>query len=143
MLLSQICRILEAGTRETIAPARLHIHLEGDILIEGYYDFFIVLNNLIINAAQAGAHQIKAEVTAKNRSITMCVVDDAGGIPDDILPHIFQPGFSTKFDEQTGVPSPGLGLCHVRDIVNKWNAQISVESSVPEGTTFRVDIPSL
>ena len=25
MLLSQICRILEAGTRETIAPARLHI----------------------------------------------------------------------------------------------------------------------
>ena len=143
MLLSQICRILEAGTRETIAPARLHIHLEGDILIEGYYDFFIVLNNLIINAAQAGAHQITAELTAKNRSIVMRVADDAGGIPDDILPHIFQPGFSTKFDEQTGVPSPGLGLCHVRDIVNKWNAQISVESSVPEGTTFRVDIPSL
>ena len=139
MLLSQICRILEAGTRETIAPARLHIHLEGDILIEGYYDFFIVLNNLIINAA----HQITAELTAKNRSIVMRVADDAGGIPDDILPHIFQPGFSTKFDEQTGVPSPGLGLCHVRDIVNKWNAQISVESSVPEGTTFRVDIPSL
>lgn len=73
----------------------------------------------------------------------MRVADDAGGIPDDILPHIFQPGFSTKFDEQTGVPSPGLGLCHVRDIVNKWNAQISVESRVPEGTTFRVDIPSL
>ena len=143
MLLSQICRILEAGTRETIAPARLHIHLEGDILIEGYYDFFIVLNNLIINAAQAGAHQITAELTAKNRSIVMRVADDAGGIPDDILPHIFQPGFSTKFDEQTGVPSPGLGLCHVRDIVNKWNARISVESSVPEGTTFRVDIPSL
>lgn len=105
--------------------------------------FFIVLNNLIINAAQAGAHQITAELTAKNRSIVMRVADDAGGIPDDILPHIFQPGFSTKFDEQTGVPSPGLGLCHVRDIVNKWNAQISVESSVPEGTTFRVDIPSL
>ena len=143
MLLSQICRILEAGTREMIAPARLHIHLEGDILTEGYYDFFIVLNNLIINAAQAGAHQITAELTAKNRSIVMRVADDAGGIPDDILPHIFQPGFSTKFDEQTGVPSPGLGLCHVRDIVNKWNAQISVESSVPEGTTFRVDIPSL
>lgn len=143
MLLSQICRILEAGTRETIAPARLHIHLEGDILIEGYYDFFIVLNNLIINAAQAGARQITAELTAKNRSITMHVTDDAGGIPEDILPHIFQPGFSTKFDEQTGVPSPGLGLCHVRDIVNKWNAQISVESCVPEGTTFRVDIPSL
>ena len=98
---------------------------------------------LTINAAQAGAHQITAELTAKNRSIVMRVADDAGGIPDDILPHIFQPGFSTKFDEQTGVPSPGLGLCHVRDIVNKWNAQISVESRVPEGTTFRVDIPSL
>lgn len=143
MLLSQICRILEAGTRETIAPAHLRIHLEGDILIEEYYDFFIVLNNLIINAAQAGAQHITAELTAKNRAITMRVRDDASGIPEDILPHIFQPGFSTKFDDETGVPSPGLGLCHVRDIVSKWGAQIEVTSRVGEGTLFRVDIPSL
>lgn len=143
MLLSQICRILEAGTRETIAPAHLRIRLEGDILIEEYYDFFIVLNNLIINAAQAGAQHITAELTAKNRAITMRVRDDASGIPEDILPHIFQPGFSTKFDDETGVPSPGLGLCHVRDIVSKWGAQIEVTSRVGEGTLFRVDIPSL
>lgn len=143
MLLSQICRILDAGTRETIAPARLRIRLEGDILIEEYYDFFIVLNNLIINAAQAGAQHITAELTAKNRSITMRVSDDASGIPEDILPHIFQPGFSTKFDEETGVPSPGLGLCHVRDIVSKWDAQIEVTSRVGEGTSFRVSIPAL
>ena len=99
-----------------------------------------------ISGAYNGYFWIKFNPPRKiteNRSITMCVVDDAGGIPDDILPHIFQPGFSTKFDEQTGMPSPGLGLCHVRDIVNKWNAQISVESRVPEGTTFRVDILSL
>lgn len=143
MLLSQICRILEAGTRETIAPAHLRIRLEGDILIEEYYDFFIVLNNLIINAAQAGAQHITAELTAKNRSISMRVSDDASGIPEDILPHIFQPGFSTKFDDETGVPSPGLGLCHVRDIVSKWGAQIEVTSREGEGTLFRVDIPSL
>lgn len=143
MLLSQICRILEAGTRETIAPAHLRIRLEGDILIEGYYDFFIVLNNLIINASQAGARHITAELTAKNRAITMRVSDDAAGIPEDILPHIFQPGFSTKFDDETGVPSPGLGLCHVRDIVSKWGAQIEVTSRVGEGTTFRVEIPAL
>ena len=79
----------------------------------------------------------------KSRSFVFVVAEHAVGIPADILPHIFQPGFATKFDEQTGVPSPGLGVCHVRDIVNKLNAQISVESSVPEGTTFRVDIPSL
>lgn len=143
MLLSQICRILEAGTRETIAPAHLRIRLEGDILIEEYYDFFIVLNNLIINAAQAGAQHITTELTAKNRSISMRVSDDASGIPEDILPHIFQPGFSTKFDDETGVPSPGLGLCHVRDIVSKWGAQIEVTSREGEGTLFRVDIPSL
>lgn len=143
MLLSQICRILEAGTRETIAPAHLRIRLEGDILIEEYYDFFIVLNNLIINAAQAGAQHITAELTAKNRSISMRVSDDASGIPEDILPHIFQPGFSTKFDDETGVPSPGLGLCHVRDIVSKWGAQIEVTSREGEGTLFRVDTPSL
>lgn len=81
MLLSQICRILEAGTRETIAPARLHIHLEGDILIEGYYDFFIVLNNLIINAAQAGAHQITAELTAKTAASSCAWLTMQGAFP--------------------------------------------------------------
>lgn len=112
-------------------------------MIEGYYDFFIVLNNLIINAAQAGAHQITAELTAKNRASSCAWLTMQGAFPTTYCLISFILGFSTKFDEQTGVPSPGLGLCHVRDIVNKWNAQISVESSVPEGTTFRVDIPSL
>lgn len=143
MLLSQVCRILEAGTRETIAPTRLHIHLDGDILIAEYYDFFIVLNNLIINAYQAGAKNISVTLRAKNRCVSMIVSDDAGGIPEDIQSCIFDPGFSTKFDEQTGAPSPGLGLCHVRDIVNKWNAEITVESNVPVGTTFRIEISSL
>ncbi len=143
MLLSQICQILEAGTRESIAPAHLRLRLEGDILIEEYYDFFIVLNNLIINAAQAGAKQIAAELSVKNRSIFMRVSDDADGIPEDILPCIFLPGFSTKFDEQTGASSPGLGLCHVKDIIGKWNARIQVESTVPDGTTFIIEIPSL
>lgn len=143
MLLSQICRILEAGTRESIAPAHLRLRLEGDILIEEYYDFFIVLNNLIINASQAGAKQITAELSVKNRKILMRVSDDASGIPEELLPCIFQPGFSTKFDEHTGASSPGLGLCHVKDIITKWNAQIWVESSVPGGTTFTIEIPSL
>lgn len=143
MLLSQICRVLEAGTRESIAPAHLRIRLEGDILIEEYYDFFIVLNNLIINAAQAGAKQIAVELSVKNRSVFMRVSDDAGGISEDILPCIFLPGFSTKFDERTGASSPGLGLCHVKDIIGKWNAKIQVESTVPDGTTFIIEIPSL
>lgn len=143
MQLSQVCRILEAGTRETIAPARLHLHLEGDVLIEEYYDFFIVLNNLIINAYQAGAKEITVELTARNRRVSMVVSDDAGGIPKEILSCIFNPGFSTKFDEQTGAPSPGLGLCHVQDIVNKWGASIEVISNEPIGTTFHIEIASL
>ncbi|MEG1931965.1 MAG: ATP-binding protein, partial [Pygmaiobacter sp.] len=124
-------------------PARFRFRLEGDIAIKEYYDFFIVLNNLIINAAQAGATLITAELSVKNESISMCVSDNAEGIPEDILPCIFQPGFSTKFDEQTGVLSPGLGLCHVKDIIGKWNAQIIAKSSVPGGTTFTIEIPSL
>jgi len=63
------------------------------------------------------------------------VTDDGKGIPEDVLPRIFEPFVSTK------VKSTGLGLSVVYGIVEKHAGVINVESKVNQGTTFTIFLP--
>jgi signal transduction histidine kinase len=65
-------------------------------------------------------------------------VEDTGtGIPPDVLPHIFEPFFSTK----QAVNGVGLGLSVVYGIVQGHGGRIDVDSTPGRGTTFRVWLP--
>ena len=68
-------------------------------------------------------------------TVTLAVVDNGSGIPEDVLPRIFEPQFSTR---STGT---GLGLAIVQRLVRSWGGRVSVESSVAEGTTVVVTLP--
>ena len=57
------------------------------------------------------------------------------GIPEDALPHIFEPFFSTK------VKSTGLGLSVVYGVVEQHDGTIDVASKVNQGTTFTITLP--
>jgi signal transduction histidine kinase len=63
------------------------------------------------------------------------VTDDGKGIPDDVLPHIFEPFLSTK------VKSTGLGLSVVYGVVEQHTGTIDVASKVDQGTTFTIILP--
>ena len=69
------------------------------------------------------------------------VTDDGRGIPEDQLKVIFEPGFSTKYDPKTGTMSTGLGLTHVKSLVEHLKGCITVKSDPGNGTTFLVTIP--
>ena len=62
------------------------------------------------------------------------VIDQAGGIPQDIQQKIFQPFFTTK---PVG-KGTGLGLALVHTIVQEHKARLELESREGEGTTFRL-----
>ncbi len=65
------------------------------------------------------------------------VSDNGEGIPEKSLPQIFDPFYSSKNSKK----SWGIGLLYVEQIVRGHFGEISVESSVGEGTTFYVAIP--
>ena len=69
----------------------------------------------------------------------MIEVADAGvGIPPDVLPRVFEPFFTTKpVGEGTG-----LGLFVCQGIVTEMGGEITAESEVGKGTTFRVTLPA-
>jgi len=97
-----------------------------------------VWTNLVHNALQAMNNQgtLKFDVFEQDSFAIISITDSGTGIPDDIKPKIFNPFFTTK---PAGEGS-GLGLDIVKNIVEKHEGKINVES-IEGKTTFTVSIP--
>jgi len=89
-----------------------------------------VLVNLLENARNAGARLV--QVTVGPGFIR--VADDGSGIPPDLLPHVFEPRFSTT------TSGSGLGLAIVRRLVESWGGRIEVESREGRGTSVMIQL---
>ncbi len=80
--------------------------------------------------------QITINATKKNNYILIHIIDNAGGIKEDIIKKVFEPYFSTKSKNRTG-----LGLYMSKKIVQEnLNGTISVTSS-NENTNLLIKLP--
>ncbi|MCX7847198.1 MAG: ATP-binding protein [bacterium] len=95
------------------------------------------LLNLGLNALDAMPNGGELEITAEpyESRVVITVRDSGVGIPPEVLPHIFEPFFSTK-EEGTGI-----GLYVTQRIVESHRGTITCRSEVGKGTTFRLEIP--
>jgi two-component system, NtrC family, nitrogen regulation sensor histidine kinase NtrY len=95
-----------------------------------------VLVNLLENARLASMQGGTVEVRARRseEGVVLEVADEGSGIPDEVLPRIFEPQFSTR---STG---SGLGLAIVRRLVRSWGGEITVRSREGVGTTMRIHL---
>ena len=96
-----------------------------------------VFVNLVTNASQAmpdgGRLTIKAYLSEDAAIID--VQDTGVGIPKENLPKLFQPLFTTKAKGQ------GFGLAVCKRVIEGHGGNITCESKVGEGTTFKIKIP--
>jgi signal transduction histidine kinase len=107
-----------------------------------------VLLNLLINARQAmlggrgGSITIRAQLTENGGEVRLQVIDTGPGIPEKLLPKIFQPFFTTKGTTRKGeTRGTGLGLAICKEIVEHHKGRIVVQSEVGRGTTFSIYLP--
>jgi signal transduction histidine kinase len=114
----------------------------------------LVVLNLAINARDAmlgqgglivetfdtviDAGPLRPEDPNPGNYVAIAVSDTGLGIPDDVLPHVFEPFFSTK---ELGKGS-GLGLAQVFGIAKQSGGGVCIDTRVGEGTTVSVFFPS-
>lgn len=104
-----------------------------------------VLYNIIENAIQAMETEGgKLIVISRVRKRVICIsISDTGpGIPEDVLPHIFEPFFSTKGVSKASGEGMGIGLSLSRSIMESLGGEISVETQPSHGTTFILSFPT-
>lgn len=117
--------------------------LEGDSQIQadaGQLQQALVA--LMVNADEAmkewnGDKELSVRLHGNEEEIEIEIADTGVGIPAESLPHIFDPFFSTKEVENR----VGLGLAVVYGIVRRHGGRIDVESTVGQGTVFRLHLP--
>ncbi len=101
-----------------------------------------ILINLSTNAIDAmvgkGVLTVKTELLTEGPLSWIClrVSDTGNGIPQDVVPHIFEPFYTTKSEGK----GTGLGLALVQEIVRKHSALIDVQSEAGH-TEFCIKFP--
>ena len=99
----------------------LHLKVLHDVKIHGFYnELSHVFLNIISNSKDAlvsKEHKRLIEITVKKskNKIRINIVDNGGGINAKILPHIFEPYYSTKYKSA----GTGIGLYMSQQIIEK------------------------
>ncbi|MEK5034802.1 ATP-binding protein [Paenibacillus sp. FSL R7-0302] len=124
---------------------KFHIHITSDYTTDSYIPLLTLLNNLTANAVEViqGTGSIHLNAYEQDGMTILTVTDSGTGIGKRDLDLLFEPGFTTKFDEE-GIAATGIGLSHVRDIVNMFEGSITVQPvSHTGGAMFQITVPSI
>ncbi len=92
--------------------------------------------NLVINAChvQPAGGEVDVLSRVEGAWAVVTVADRGPGIPSDVLPHIFEPFYSTR-------GSIGLGLSVCQGIVSRHRGQIRAENRPEGGASLQVRLP--
>lgn len=150
MSIKDIISILESSTKEYIRLNKLNIEVYFNVYVNFYVaeHFYLmsILRNLINNSIEAMEKRkglLKLNIYAQGEDYVFSIYDNGEGIKKDNIDYIFNPGFSTKFNEETGDIERGLGLALVRDLTREvFYGKVLVKSEVNRGTSFDIVIPN-
>ena len=126
------------GETLTEIPVEFRISKELPLVLGNPTQLTQVFINLFRNAQDAMNSRLNKKITiaagldpADNDFVRVDFSDNGSGIPHDVLPKIFDFGFTTK-----GEKGQGIGLNQCKAIIENFKGALSCESEVGKGTTF-------
>jgi PAS domain S-box-containing protein len=114
----------------------------GDPHINGYFNEFCqALLNIVQNARDVlverkiAAGTVSIVSTVENNRTIVTITDNGGGIPEEIINRIYEPYFSTK-----GIQGTGIGLFMSKTIIEtNMDGRITVRNT-GQGAEFRIEL---
>jgi CheY-like chemotaxis protein len=153
-LVRDVVSVLEQTLPKSI---RIEHHIPSDLWVTlgNPTQIHQVLLNLCVNARDAMPRGGTLRVSAANRQldaeqaaalpgaragswVVIDIADTGTGIPEDVLPHIWDPFFTTKGPDR----GTGLGLSTVRGIVATHQGFMTLETRPGLGSTFSAYFPA-
>lgn len=100
-----------------------------------------ILVNVISNAIKfTESGKVTFKVDYRSQVATFMITDTGRGIPEEHLPHIFEPFQRGEADSIKPMPGLGLGLTITRLLTHMLGGEISVTSEAEKGTSFQIRI---
>ncbi len=100
------------------------------------------IKNLMENACKFSInHQCEVIILFLEGKILITIADEGIGIPNDELPHIFEPFY--RANDTRGIAGHGIGLSLVKKIIDLHHGTIKVESTPSIGTKMIVSFPNI
>lgn len=120
-----------------------NIECDDDVTAIGYQNEYAqVLLNIISNSCDA-VHERKVSnprifirISRENERSVMYIRDNCGGIPDDIMPKIFDPYFTTRGPDR----GTGIGLYMAKVIIEQNMGGSLTACNVEGGAEFRIEV---
>ena len=107
-----------------------------------------ILMNLVQNAStitpQEGEIRLKGEIKLKDdlpTFVRISVMDSGEGIPADDLPRVFTRLHHAENPLIPGIGDTGVGLSIARSLAKRLGGELTVESELGQGSTFRLVLP--
>lgn len=118
----------------------IYTNYDENFKVSAHYLMMALMNNIVANAVEAIQHEGMILITAQKRQrfLQLTIQNSGPPIEKELLEVIFDPGFTTKFSDY-GYASTGIGLSHVKAIIEQLEGSIDVVSE--EMTEFILTIP--
>lgn len=138
-LLEEIRHLLEPQARQQRVTLELRMPKNGVAVLARRDVVKQAILNLAVNALEAmpAGGSLALELDHDEKTATVRVVDNGGGIPDDLRERIFQMHVTTK---STGT---GIGLHVARTVAEEEGGFLRLADTGPGGTTFEFGLPVL
>ena len=103
-----------------------------------------VLVNLVDNAIKYSPEggEVEIRLDAHNGECLIQIADEGLGIPSSERERIFEKFYRLDPHQTRGVGGTGLGLYICRELVERMNGRLEVESEPGKGTTFAFELPA-
>lgn len=123
----------------------IHTNFEPAKIFVDKESFTLIIMNLLDNAIKYNKTNGEIFVSNKvdNHQVLISIKDTGIGIPSEVLDKIFEPFYTVNKDRARKTGGSGLGLSLTKELIEKQNGLIFVESIEGSGSAFTISFPKV